>query len=223
MSPNNHLEKFRECSEEEHKWVGLNILDWWESVFPGEATSLPPKAVTRGELKALCADPSFSDQETLAAVMAWGGMRRNHGRELHPNLGKICKVVGTLRSGKLSRQEAFSEFLKHRLNGNLRGMSAAYFTKLIFFCSPQHDGYIMDQWTSKSVNLIKNEKLVHLTYAGHVSDKNDASTYCQFCEFIEDLSQEQGWTPEETEVRLFSYGGKNKGKWRAHVVQNWHR
>ena len=100
-------------------------------------------------------------------------------------------------------------------------MGAAYFTKLIFFCSPKHDWYIIDQWTSKSVNLISEKKLVKLTNGGHVSDANDASTYIEYCEFIENLSLMGGWCREDTEKRLFSFGGKKKGAWRSYVIENW--
>jgi len=223
MSEANHLNTFLQSSANDHKWIGLNVLDWWESVFPDQKTKLPSKSVSRDELKALCADQAFSDQEAVAAVLAWGGMRRNHGRGLSPNLQKICRIVASLRSGQLTRYEAFSAFYTLRLEGSLTGMSAAYFTKLIFFCAPKNDGYIMDQWTSKSVNLISGKQVVNLTHAGHVSDHNTATTYIKFCEYVEELSKRGCWTPEETEIRLFSYGGRNKGEWRSYVIANWSR
>ena len=221
MSQNNHVKKFLLSINDDHKWVGRNPSNWWESVFPGQNNKLPSKSVSREELKTLCADHAFSDQETVAAVMAWGGMYVNHGRKLGSNVKKLSEIVGSLRSGDLTRDEAFSAFHDQRLKGKLKGMGAAYFTKLIFFCSPEHDGYIMDQWTSKSVNLISEKTLVNLSYAGHVSDANDASTYIEFCEFIENLSLMGGWSPEETEMRLFSFGGTQKGEWRSYVIENW--
>lgn len=220
---NEHLEEFKKSSNDEHPWEGRNLSDWWEDIFPGQKNKLPSKSVSREELKTLCADQAFSDQETVAAVMAWGKMRPINGRELRSNIKYVCEIVSSLRSGDQSRDEAFSAFHNQRVKGKLRGMGAAYFTKLIFFCSPKHDGYIMDQWTSKSVNLISGKKLVKLTNGGHVSDANDASTYIEFCEFIENLSLMGGWSPEETEKRLFSFGGKKKGAWRAHVVEHWSR
>ncbi len=78
----------------------------------------------------------------------------------------------------------------------------------------------MDQWTSKSVNLISGKGIVNFTYAGHVSDENDASTYTEICEFVEHLAQQSAEDAEETEIRLFSHGGKKKGAWRSLVKEN---
>ena len=99
-------------------------------------------------------------------------------------------------------------------------MTAAYFTKLIFFCPRQHDGYIMDQWTSKSVNLIFDEKIVDLSKAGFVTDTNNADKYERFCRCIEELGEAAGWEPEETELRIFSEG-RGRGAWRNYVIENW--
>jgi hypothetical protein len=35
-----------------------------------------------------------------------------------------------------------------------------------------------------------------------------------FCNFIEELFQSANCTPEQTEIRLFSRGGRVKGDWR---------
>ena len=218
-----HLDYFRDRSEREHPWTGNKLRDWWTSVFGDQPTRLQPSTVSRDKLKSICANSDYSNREALAAVMAWGGMRRSHGRGLIVNLEKICDIVGNLRCGQLSRDGAYSQFFELRRNGQLRGMGPAYYTKLIFFCSPKHDGFIMDQWTSKSINLIYDTRVVDLTYAGHVSDKNDATTYVKFCHAVEELAQKGGWTTEEAEMRLFSYGGKTKGLWREYVIKNWKR
>ena len=224
MNQNRHFKKFEKIRNEEHQWRGRNLSNWWESVFPGQKNKLPSKSVSREELKTLCADQAFSDQETVAAVMAWGGMFVNNGRKFSSNVKCVCEIVSSLRSGDLPRDEAFSAFKNLRVKKQIKGMGAAYFTKLIFFCSPKHDGYIMDQWTSKSVNLISKKNLVKLTSTGYVSDANDVSNYIEFCYFIENLSLMCcDRSSEETEKRLFSFGGKTKGAWRSYVIQNWKR
>ena len=169
-----HCNQFLTISEGEHPWTGLKPRNWWASVFGDQSTRLEALPISRDKLKKLCANTEYSDREALAAVLAWGGMRRSHGRDLRANIDGICNIVSGLRNGQLSKNDAYSQFFEMRHEGKLRGMGAAYYTKLIFFCAPKHDGYIMDQWTSKSINLIYGTNVVDLTYAGHVSDKNDA-------------------------------------------------
>ena len=218
-----HLCKFLELSDESHIWPGAKIANWWSDVFPNRPTKLPFDRVCRDELKNIArVDSPFSDLEVFVAIMAWGGMRRNNGRRfaMSGDLSQTCEIIGGLREGKLDRGDAFSRFFGMRKSGRLSGVSAAYYTKLIFFCGANHNGYIMDQWTSKSVNLICEDPVVHLTYAGHVSDKNDAGTYSEFCDVIEELARKGKWTPEKTEMRLFSHGGRKKGAWRQYVVDH---
>ena len=100
-------------------------------------------------------------------------------------------------------------------------MGPAYFTKLICFVNPNLKGYIMDQWTSKSINLLFENNIVALTNSGHVKDTNSASVYEEFCSKIECLAELLKLNPIDLEENLFSNGGVNKGKWRQFVVDNW--
>jgi hypothetical protein len=81
-----HLDQFLKLSEDDYRWKGLKPLDWWINVFGDSRTRLRSATVSRDQLKALCENPKYSDKEALAAVMAWGGMRLNHGRAQKPNL-----------------------------------------------------------------------------------------------------------------------------------------
>jgi len=99
----------------------------------------------------------------LAAVMAWGGQNRKYGVMLFDRFDEIQPIISGIRQGELNYLEAYNEFYKVWLKPERLGMGAAYFTKLIFFCEPDHKGYIMDQWTSKSINLLTGEEIVHLT------------------------------------------------------------
>lgn len=224
MMNETHLNKFLEISVKEHNWAGHKLLDWWSSVFVDQETRLEPTDVSRDELKILCANLEYSDAEVFAAVMAWGGMIRKHGRSVAANIENICNVLSDLRNDKICRDKAYSTFIEMRRSRpqKIIGMGPAYFTKLIFFCSPRHDGYIMDQWTSKSINLIYGDNIVDLYGLGFVSDKNDTQTYVRFCLAVEKLAKIGGWSPEETEIRLF-YEGRNKGEWRKYVMEHWSR
>lgn len=214
-----HLDQFLKLSADDHKWIGRKPLDWWIQVFGDRRTRLRPGPVSRHQLKVLCKNPEYSNKEVLAAVMAWGGMRRNHGRAQIQNLKATCKIVSELRTGQLTKYEAYGRFFERRRNGQLPCMGPAYYTKLIFFCTPRHDGYIMDQWTSKSINLIYGTRIVDLNNKGLVTDRNDVGTYEPFCRAVERLARYGKWSPEETEIRLFSYGGAKKGAWRDYVIR----
>lgn len=213
----------------EEQWVGFNIKDWWSYVKkdltpPCPKINLHKDKMTRTQLKALChANSGASDLECAVAVMAWGGQNRKHGIMLFKRFADIQPIIGDMRSGNITHLEAYERFddiWKKRdplgKSGSL-GMGAAYFTKLIFFCEPSHKGYIMDQWTSKSVNLLKGKDVVYLT-AGHVNKKNTFKNYQRFCEYIDELASELGTSGEKVEMAMFSKGGKNKWPWRQYVV-----
>lgn len=218
-----HLEALIEISTHDQNWVGSNVANWSADVFDFPASKLDHvKKLNRVELKSICSERSgYSDNEVFAAVMGWGGMRRDHGRLIVKYIEGVCSVISSIRNGDLSRKQSFAAFHQLRNLGELPGMTAAYFTKLIFFCSPCHDGYIMDQWTSKSVNLLYDDAIVDLNKAGFVTDANDSDRYESFCLCVEELAKRAGWGFEETEVRLFSEG-RNKGAWRRYVKENWH-
>jgi hypothetical protein len=114
------------------------------------------------------------------------------------------------------------------------GMRPAYFTKLIFFLMPMGmpRGYIMDQWTSSSVNLLFVEKIVKTavqrTYlksgsvkiSESVLDKNTEFEYETYCQAVEFLAAELGdISPEEAEEMMFSQG-RGRGLWRSYLISN---
>ena len=106
------------------------------------------------------------------------------------------------------------------------GIGPAYYTKLIFFCHPKHDGYIMDQWTARSANLLIDQsdnriRLNKSKYFQGVSDFNNQCVYEEFCCNVERLAKECGNPyPSEIEEALFSKGGRNKLDWRRYVIMH---
>ena len=150
--------------------------------------------------------------------MAWGGQNRKHGITLFDRFAAIQPIIADMRSGRITHLEAYKRFdVIWKQPGNL-GMGAAYFTKLIFFCEPSHTGYIMDQWTSKSVNLLTGKDVVYLTTAGYVKKKNTVENYQRFCKYIEKLASKLYTSGENVEIAMFSKGGRKKGPWRQYVV-----
>ena len=106
------------------------------------------------------------------------------------------------------------------------GMGPAYFTKLIFFLMPESAssarGYIMDQWTSRSMNLLKSDaRFIKTVVSGNsrwVADSNDEGTYEAFCREVETLAAILSMRPDKAEELLFSEG-RGKGRWRNYLKE----
>ena len=153
---------------------------------------------------------------------AWGGMNRDYGRDFFKKMSAWMTTVDKLRDGAFAnRALAYKALSDLKKNGSMPGVGPAYFTKLLFFLSPKHNGYIMDQWTSKSVNLLTGNRTVDINTAGIVTMANTEPNYENFCETIDSLSELLGVTPMEAEEKIFSKGGRNKGLWRQFVINNW--
>ena len=163
----------------------------------------------------------MNNEELAIAILSWGCMNREHGKSLFQN-NEWIELIEDLRNNQIrTREEAYALFTALRKNKKLKGMGPAYFTKLICFVNPELKGYIMDQWTSKSINLLFENKIVALTNSGHVADKNSSAIYEEFCFKIEFLADLLNLKPIDLEENLFSNGGVNKGKWRQFVLNNW--
>jgi hypothetical protein len=201
-------------------WKGLHAGDWAGHVVPDEASDKLNHRFTRADFRNPGVMSSLSNFEMAIVILSWGGMRRDHAKRLFRN-SEWIDVVGEMRKGQLSRAEAYTRFQNLKSAGKLNGMGPAYYTKLICFANPQLNGFIMDQWTAKSMNLLTDSDFIRLTYQGSVDDRNPAATYERFCKAVEDLSTHTNRNPLDTEEALFSYGGRRKGMWREFVVGNY--
>ena len=172
------------------------------------------------------ASSGISDLEVVLDIFAWGGINRKHACLSLQSFSKWQPIISDLRNKKCSSIEAYNQFYRKRKNKEFNGIGPAYFTKLIFFCHPEHNGYIMDQWTSRSVNLLLDRptELIRLTkskYFQGVSDDNDKCVYKEFCFNLERLANECGSDdPKKIEEALFSKGGRNKLDWRRYVIKH---
>ena len=137
-------------------------------------------------------------------------------------------IVGQLRGQSLARKEAFQAFIDFRQKNPASGLGPAFFTKLIFFAHPKHDGYIMDQHVGRAVNLLFGGTIVKFR-GPNVGDHNDAENYEHFCKAIEvlrdfmtgDDRDSKGMTGEEVEMLLFAPNeGKTRSKWRAYIEEH---
>ncbi len=244
-----HLEVFQGIGLVKQGKVGHRPSEWyawirddWIKSRPHdlalELLELSSCRVSRKDIAVMVSNGS-STMECCASILAWGGMNRSDGMLLWKTHHKWLPVADEIRRNGLSRENAYKAFQALRSQGQLKGMGPAYFTKLIQFLMPVRPmrGYIMDQWTARSINLlISPEPLVILEKQKPnrftVSDKNSSSIYEEFCCVIEKLSLEPTVAdilekasiknddrPEAVEMMLFSEG-RRKGKWRNYVLDN---
>lgn len=216
--------------------------------FATSVGGLPPNLLEKLPNHTLCRNDLFEILEhekdnrvIFLSIMAWGSMKIPHARRSLEHLDLISKWIDFIRYKNPMRQDAYDSFLKIGANG----IGPAYFTKLIFFLTARKDniptGYIMDQWTAKSVNLIINGfqqrniiyegSFVNLTNQGYVYAKNESIQYEHFCRIIDEIGiqleenninniHNQPWG-ELAEEKLFSKGGRNPMPWRIYVRNNW--
>lgn len=213
------IQTFRDSLNDTRPWNGLNAKNWGEH-FLEDLPAILDRRFVRNDLLDANFKEQLTNEQLSIVVLSWGGMNRRHGESLFQH-EEWFDIVGSLRNGELNRQEAYDEFMDLRNRGLLKGMGPAFFTKLICFINRDINGYIMDQWTAKSMNLLLGVNLIDITRQGTVSDNNNSAVYERFCEWIEKLAEEIQLDPLETEEALFSYGGRRKGAWRRYVITEW--
>lgn len=235
-----HLEIFKSTIDryfelpEEQRWAGgyttISLSDYLQRKCLNleNLDILPLLSTTKFDRVQLIerakATSGISNFEVVLDIFAWGGINRKHAFWALENFKSWEYIIKELRQG-LSSIEAYDEFY-HLRKKSLRGIGPAYYTKLIFFCHPKHDGYIMDQWTARSVNLLLDQsgdriRLNKSKYFQGVSDCNDQSAYKKFCFDVKRLAKECGnRDPGQIEEALFSKGGRNKLDWRRYVIKH---
>lgn len=229
-----HFNKLAEIRGKGCGWLaGSAPTDWAKYVgaSPQLIERLPRARIDRKELLEFSEKPELKPEVTALATLAWGAMKRNHGKLLLSPViwEQLTPIIDQLKSREMSRKCAYAALRNFRKKNPRCGIGPAYFTKLIFFIDPKHDGYIMDQWTSLSVNLLFNRSggpIVDLTTAhvprrtDTVSDRNTSDNYEAFCLCVEYLAYKLEIAPATAEEWIFSQGGRSPGEWRAHVLDD---
>jgi hypothetical protein len=235
----NSLKKVRETySPQSEEAASKTGRDWYNSLklLPDKK----PKAIEnqtsnpkRNEIFELVKDTSVDTVTLCAVIMAWGGMRVSHGQKLFRQQDQWLEAVEKVRFGKFTRRESYNILHQMRLRKGLPGMGPAYFTKLIFFLRGRdvHDvGYIMDQWTGCSVNVLtSNPSMILMNVSSTwksadtvnsdftVSDQNGPEHYENFCLALDDIAQEMQLEKLDAELLLMSQG-RGRGDWRKYVI-----
>jgi hypothetical protein len=219
-----HLNYLLRLGENNQGYVGNNSLNWANAVHPNylEIDHSLNRQLDRYDLIAYSKDQNNNHLNVLIAILSWGGMRRSHGRLLFANLNHLLPIIENLRNGIYqSRKAAFEAFQQERNLGHLPGLGIGYFTKLICFLSPSLNGYIMDQWVSKSINLLTGKNIISITSNSWVNDSNDSGTYEIFCDHIDQIAVILNCDGLKAEERLFSVG-RGQGEWRNYLIDNYH-
>jgi hypothetical protein len=219
-----HLDYLISIGDKDNEYIGNNSISWAKFVLSEHhlIDNYLDKRFTRYDLLAYCKNPNNNNLNVLLAILSWGGMNRNHGISLLQDLEVIEVLVDNLRKGVYpTRKDAFRAFQQSRQQGQLKGLGIGYFTKLICFLSPDLNGYIMDQWVSKSVNLLTGENIIKLMN-GWVNDTNTAETYELFCTKVDYLAAQLGCDGLEAERQIFSVG-RGKGKWRTYLIKHYRK
>ncbi|MAJ79676.1 hypothetical protein [Sulfitobacter sp. TMED3] len=179
----------------------------------------------RKRLRELVADRSnVSDHDILWAILIWGGINfANRPRLAKSDFTPLVEEISKLRGGAAERSNralAYDGMSRTIASNEISGIAPAFFTKLIFFAAPKLNGYIMDQWTARSVNLVCQKPFIRITKNGWVEPRNTPEIYEKFCHTVEQLTLDCDFgSAEETELRLFGTGGRAKKActWRKHV------
>jgi len=207
-----------------HKaWRGRRYRGWAETLTREIFERLPDEQHTRHQLRALVRDAHLTDREIYLAVMAWGGQRMKHAKSSWAGIDRLEPILRELRLGQICRFEGYRRFreVTWERDDRVKGLGPAFYTKLLFFVPAASTGYIMDQWTAKSMQLLIDDngkgpaiKIV----GGCVAASNDEKIYERFCQFVEMLAERYGISADNAEELVFSGSGE---RWRSYVVGNW--
>lgn len=249
---NEHYKKLMSIGLISELWSGHSAVNFARNIFNSNdlvkfdiEKQLNNIKLTRAEIFKFINEKNNSTLACVILILSWGGMRRGTlQRELFKNHRDWLPLIDEIRYSKFSRFDAFREFQKLRNSSKIEGLGVAYFTKLIYFFGKLNSkqGYILDQWTGKSANLLRldNSDISRIRFTGNwVNDSNSPEIYENFCLFIEFLSKKLSadWQnevrPDQAELCLFSLGRRNLHyneelsiinkcrEWRAYLIENY--
>ena len=201
---------------------------------------LSPSKFNHYAVREICKDHQYDIEDCILIILTWGQIRPSPTTLLLAwkslNSPKIKRFLENIRSGKENdRKQIYRRFADYRYSGDLKGIDTAYFTKLIYFLLNQDEkGYILDQFTARSCNILLRRNIIHINENGTVTSKqNDAEVYEKYCQFIEDLAiylddhfrerleeRDAKIEPEHAEIFIFyDNGKKDSSGWRSKAAK----
>ena len=208
----------------------------FEEKFKG---NLKPTYLDHSILNEICKDHETYDiEDCVLAILAWGQIyaTKNNFIPAWKSLNKpeIKSFLEDIRIGRsCNRKEIYQKFTDYRLSGELKGLNTPYFTKLIYFLMRgEARGYILDQFTAISANVLLKKNIININKDNKVDcKKNDAEVYEKYCKFIEDLAIylddhfrerleeiDAKIEPKHAEIFIF-YDNKDNPGWRSKAAE----
>lgn len=179
---NRHFDKLLECcrdilatppEDRISAWVGKSTRSWLESVTKGQDAALldvdpsnfssAPFDRRKLSEKIMQSRNNLGDQnlrDLVIDIFAWGVMSPRNARLALPKWREWKAPCIALLQG-CDAVDGYYQFYALQKNGILSGLGPAYYTKIIYFLG-KGDGLIMDQWTSRSINLLFGKEIIKL-------------------------------------------------------------
>lgn len=223
---NEILEKLKAAPFQRQGMVGDIPSLWAEEMRIEHQYKLPNTSLSREEVHNISKNQDTPLLKAYLIIMAWGAQGRGPGGRKYvmqawSERSKLEKYIEEIRLGELTREQEYNLFCGE---GEISGLGPAYFTKLLYFFSPNRDRYIMDQWTTKPIILLTGKNLIRHSNQGPTR-KNTGKNYELFCQVIDNLVYEINATSgDEVEQRLFSVGSirrQPRGEFRQFIVERW--
>ncbi len=220
---------------DEFQWNSIPIRHWINILHNNHeidivAEIFPEQGLSKGELLAHCQSSTYSIKEKCIMILIWGGMigQRINNTLDYCNGYTAQTELAFLRLMRCrTRFEAFQVLKDSKENNLLPGVGVAFYTKFLFFLRPDLNGYILDQWTGKSYNLLmqgENHELGPIPFQGNVvQNQTTAEQYEHFCQTIDTLTiaynlhHNTNLSGYQVEGKLFTAGGN----WRAYLNQHY--
>jgi len=212
----------------------IDQLDLEDNLIP-KNIAFHKHPLSRDQIFKVVSDEKVDIVTLCSVIFAWGGMRPKNGKNILKNQREWRLVVQEIRDTPMTREQAYEKLHKLRTSGVLKGVGPAFFSKLIFFLRGELSkgtGYIMDQWTGCSINLLHKSGPIILMDADyrftkkgkptdvyHVSDRNDKSRYEQFCLALDKVAEILGLSQIDAELFLMS-SAKGRDNWRSYVKEH---
>ena len=218
-------------------WIGKSTRQWLNAVNKGkwgEEIGLDPlsfsdQSYDRSQLRSLiheqitksfCLDDSFV-RSCVANIFAWGGQGARSARSSLRlrNWSNWRQPCFDLLNNSIGTADAYKAFYSLQNKKEMKGVGPAFYTKLIFFLG-NGDGLIMDQWTSRSVNLLFDREVIRLNKGKKKSNgdhyysvckRNDERVYMIYNDAVSQLSEKLSSAigidigTSETEEFIFSF------------------
>ena len=119
------------------------------------------------------------------AVMGWGQQNRRNLALAWSDTDRLASRLAILRGQAETRADAFDLFCTDQ---RIAGLGPAYFTKLIAFFRPDLNGYVLDQFTARSINLLSGRHDLVPMVGKNVAQGATGRQYEDYCAIVDDLT-----------------------------------